>query len=270
MTLEKNIRDLQELNLDILSQLRDDCVAIFSNIENRSGVVNSTISKLFHYLSCRCQAVSLLVGYEYSWDAEIILRSFYETGVKILLICITPDADKETLMTEYWDISSINENRRTSRKASIAEKVFDENTVARKIFEHLQDEQAFPTDTNLSKSERKKIEKKWSFTEIVESIKRTKFDGIELSEISSLLHIYGVASHLAHCDHIALNLVEDRSLRPEGELKILEISHTSRILIDQVSIYYLCALAIHLNFAIEFKDKKQIEAKIRYLFEISN
>lgn len=218
---------------------------------------------LFWYLSSRSQTVSFLASWGYPWDAEIILRSFYETAAKILFLCFAEEGEKPTLVDEFWNKLGPINDRRTARKAALAEKVFDANSVSASVFGRLQDGRVFDLETEGSKAERKRLEQKWSFSEIIESLSRCVVAGKSLQEITSLLHIYGMASHLAHADKAAMDLMTDR------ERKILEAGHLSRIMTDQVSISWFCADALRRHFGSAFANGAELKQAYAQAMEFS-
>jgi len=248
------IRLLQEASLEALTYIRDEVEGLFSHYGSEPTVVTVTLKRLFWYLGSRSQAVSFLISYEYSWDAEIILRSFYETAAKILFICFADEGEKSDLVDEFWNgLGPIND-RRTARKAAFAEQAFEKGSVSASIFTMLQDGRVFDLETEGSKSERKRLEKKWSFSEIIDTLDRRAVEGKPLKGIETLSHMYGMASHLIHADKNAMDLMHDRATRETEERKVLEASHLARIMSDQVSLSWFCADALRQHFGGEFAD----------------
>ena len=101
----------------------------------------------------------------------------------------------------------------------------------------------------LTKADRQRLEHRWSFSELIESLSRLKLDDRQMVGIRSFLHIYGMASHLIHADCGAMDLMSDRALRPSDELQLLQDAHVARIITDVVSIGTFCAdrIGIHLD-----------------------
>lgn len=256
-------RDLQEACLRTLSLIRDEVDGLFSRHGSGKPDITPTLKTLFWYLSSRSQAVSFLASWGYAWDAEIILRSFYETAAKILLLCFAEEGEKPTLVDEFWNKLGPINDRRTAKKAAHAERVFEPNSVSASVFGLLQDGKVFDLETEGSKAERKRLEQKWSFSEIIDKLSRSAPDGKSLQDITALLHTYGMASHLAHADNAAMDLMQDRALRDPEECKILEAGHLSRIMTDQVSISWFCADALRRHFGADFADA----VKLREAFE---
>jgi hypothetical protein len=257
MSDESPLRLLQEASLQAHAVIRDEIAGLFERYGEITPDVTPTLRQLFWYLSARNQAVSFLVSWGYSWDAEIILRSFYETAAKILFVCFAEDKDKPDLIDEFWNkLGSINDRRR-GRKAEFSAQMKETDNVSTAIFEALKDERLFDLDAKGNKAERKRLEQKWSFSEIIESLDGRVVDGKPLVGMKSVLHIYGVCSHLAHADSAAMDLMADRALRPKDELLHLEAGHISRILSDQVSLTWFCAEALRRHFKGEFFDTKR-------------
>lgn len=251
-----SMQPMQEAALKAFSLIRDEVDNLFKRRGSNTPDATPTLKALFWYLSSRSQAVSFLLSYGYAWDAEIILRSFYETAAKILLLCFAEPAEKTQLLDEFWNTLGAINNRRTARRAALAEKVHEPNDLSGPIFRLLQDARVFPVEDETSKAERKRLEQKWSFTEIVENLsKREK----RLTGLTSILHMYGMASHLAHADNAAMDLMADRALREPQERQLLEATHASRILSDQVSLWWFCADALRRHYGADFENAKALK-----------
>ncbi len=264
-----SIRFLQEASLHAHMIIRDEIQSLFSRYQTEQNSTNATLRNLFSYLGARCQAVSFLASHEYTWDAEIILRSFYETAAKIFFICLSEADEKLVLVDEFWNSLGQISDRRTARKAAFAESIFQKGSVSSSIFAALQDGSVFNLEAEGNKFERKRIEKKWSFSEIIEHLNKNAPIGRPLNGIKALLHIYGMASHLAHADKNAMDLMHDRATREVNERQILEAGHLARIMSDQVSITWLCADALRFHFDAEFGDAVAMRKAFDGPYELS-
>jgi hypothetical protein len=189
--------------------------------------------------------------------------------VKILFICSAEQTAKVKLASEFQNEFYPINNRKTARKAAFARSVFKADSISASIFSALENEQIFSHETESSKIERKRLEQKWSFSEMVESLNKRDFNGSQLIGIKSLLHMYGMASHLIHADKVAMDLMADRALREPGELKILEASHACRILTDQVFISWFCAEFLRQHFQAQFIDDKKLRDVCWHTLELS-
>ena len=131
------------------------------------------------------------------------------------------------------------------------------------IFRALMSDQ-FSGSTYGNKARRKKIEKRWSFSEIMSYLSRNPLEGMQLTDANALLHMYGQASHLLHADEAALNLMIDRAIRPKEELEILKAAHICRVWSDQVSIWTFCLVAFrHVLEKAPLFEQKLVENFVR-------
>lgn len=256
-----SLLELQEANLEAVSIIVTEVKALLDvPEEDRSDPVVHTLRNLTKYLSDRSQAVSMLVSWGYAWDAEIILRSFYETAAKILFICFAEKDKRQELANEFWLEFETIHSIKIARKANFAENVYnkEKDGCSASVFSALQDSGLHPLEKKHTKVERKIIEQRWSFSEIIEELSKINKGGKNLADIKGFLHIYGMASHLIHADKTAMEFMLDRSLREESERKILEASHAGRIFSDQVSLWLFCADAIRECLGKEFSNKDKV------------
>jgi len=230
-----------------------------------------TLRLLVHYKSERSQAVSLLLSHGYSWDAEIVLRSIYETTAKIVFICSAEETEQEILIAEFWQgLGAINDQKR-ARKAELTEKLFkNHDPFSAAVFSLLQNKKLFSLDRSTNRMQRKVLERKWSFSEILETLSNRHLGEWSLKEIKSLLHMYGTASHLIHANQGALNLMIDRVLRDPAERQLLENAHACRIMYDQVSMSFFCAEALRVNLKTAFRQRDGIVSALGRLSALTS
>lgn len=264
-----SLSELQEVNLAGIAFIIGEIEWLLGPPGTEDGNVLHTLRHLVRYLADRSKAVSMLVNWGYAWDAEIVLRSFYETAAKIAFLCLSEPSQREALAAEFWQDFEDIHGRRTARKAEFAQNMFEgKNEFSAAIFAALQEPGFFERNDNRSKQDRKAIEQRWSFSEIIESLSKQGPDTGPMRDIKSLLHIYDVASHLIHADKTAMELMVDRRLRPASELRLLEATHSGRILSDQISLWLFCADVIrrHLNKA--FRDPEAVLEHFNRLHEL--
>jgi hypothetical protein len=91
-----SISELQDATLSAISILRDEIQGIIDAQEDK-GPFALTLLNLIYYMSGRSQAVTMLASWGFPWDAEIVLRSFYESCIKILFLSLSPTSDRERL-----------------------------------------------------------------------------------------------------------------------------------------------------------------------------
>ncbi|MER2534765.1 MAG: DUF5677 domain-containing protein [Rhizobiaceae bacterium] len=237
---------LQDATLQAVSAVRDAVQACFdSDAARLDERVFSTLRRLFAFMSERSQAISFLVSAGYVWDAEIIVRSFYEAHAKIWFICLTPESGRRALVDEFWDTTSAVHNRRRAAQAAEAAAVSrrqgDSDDAL--VLSSLTREDIFPADP-LNKQGRRTVEQKWSFAEIVRHLQKSGSADFDLSNLGGLLHMYGQASHMIHADESALDTMLDRQLREKTELRTLAEAHVCRIFSDQAHCWLFSLMAL--------------------------
>jgi Family of unknown function (DUF5677) len=231
------IEDILRTTRNALIMLRADTLAFFDTYPDEISDADSTMRMLFLYYCDRARAVIQLAEYGLSWDAEIVLRSAYETAAKLLFMVTADDAMRAALAAEYWTDLASAADKRTARKAGWAEAVFAPDDQAnRDVFRLLQHPTMIRTGI-IAKEEARRLEQKWSFSEIIDKL-AVNIPG--LANARSLLHIYGMASHLVHADFKAMELMIDRGLRTSSDRRILEDGHTVRMMSDIISLGSFC------------------------------
>ncbi len=257
MQYANEINRIQDAMLHAITLYHDEVIKIFSANSHNESNVDITLKQLFHYFGDRTQAVAHLVSCELPWDAEIILRCFLETAAKIWFICLASEDEQKTLIDEFWGISAQIHNRKKAGKAHFSKELFlHANSLDNvNIFEMLEDKTEFERDA-LNKKERKIIEQKWSFTEIVTHLEKNHPPSFPMKYVSSFLFGYDTASHLIHVDDCALDLMQDRALREANELEILQIAHYTRIWSDLVGLWFISLEALHYKYNIPRGSKE--------------
>lgn len=263
---------VQESALAALTRLRDETEHLFETDGRPSIDITSTLQRLFHYLSCRSQAASFLISADYAWDAEILLRSFTETAMRIVFICTAPRDLQADLVSEYRDQLSVVYDRRRANHAAHAISLFtesgDDNSTT--IFAALQNHELAEPGVGGNKASRKALEQKWSFAGMIETLdQRPTADGRSPRHLKSMLHGYALSSHLLHGDVAALDLMTDRVNREPAELRALKAAHACRIMTDQVNMTYFCVDSLRRSFNAKFADEGALTQAIRLTNELS-
>lgn len=211
---------------------------LFGGIEPENRTLSGeTVRVLTHYQFDRSAAAYTLITYGMVWDAEIIVRTIYETAMKVLFIGAHNPPFRDELMKEFWEILPAIFDRKGPTKAEEAEKLrrrFDANEDDIRIFRNLRNPEIFNIEAIHNKKFRDSLESKWSFSEIVRELDKNSDKHIRINGLNSLNHIYGVASHLTHASPKALDLIDDRATRGD-DLVALEAGHICRLLSDIVT-----------------------------------
>ena len=200
-----------------------------------------TLRLLLGYILERGFAALRLMTMRHDFDAEILLRTFHEGAAKLMLIALTPEADRAEVLDEYWAGLGQVADRKTAHRAGMAESVMpDEPSDSRDSLRALQSRRSQRGEQTLDRNERRRLEQKWSLPEVLKTLDRLL--KTERPEAVALLHIYGMASHLAHADSRALELTLDRNFRPPEERADLEDSHVARMLSDIAMVGAFCTI----------------------------
>lgn len=200
-----------------------------------------TLRLLLGYILERGFAALRLMTMRHDFDAEILLRTFHEGAAKLMLIALTPETDRLEVLGEYWAGLGQVSDRKTAHRAGMAESVMPEGrSDSRDSLRVLQSRHFQRGEQALDRNERRRLEQKWSLPEVLKALDRRL--KTERPEAVALLHIYGMASHLAHADSRALELTLDRSFRPPDERADLEASHVARMLSDIAMVGAFCTL----------------------------
>ncbi len=221
-------------------------------------------------MSGRSQAVSYLASSKYFWDAEIILRVFYEANAKIWLVCFVNEDERQGLAEEFWgDYSQMHNHKKAHRAGAAAEFLKRRGQKQNaEVIATLKNPAVFQFGS-ANKKTRKALEQKWSFTEIVKLLSKLPAKNQKLKDAPVLFHMYGQQSHLIHADDAALDLVLDRNLRSTEEKAALEASHLARIYSDQSSLWTLSAMALQFRYNQEPEDQNELEAKMEIIRKLA-
>ncbi len=227
---------IQNCTIEAISGCRDEIKKTFESNANDKNLIDITLKRLFSYQSDRSQTISHLTSNNYWWDAEIIMRSFYEAHAKIWYICQTNAGERQALVEEFWGAYSELNARKKAERAKYGAEVFEKNSMPFDsiVYRTLGNEDLFDLHKG-NKKDRQKLGQKWSFSEIINKLESNSESSFPFDGISALKHMYGQQSHLIHADESALDLMLDRQIRSDEELEILICSHVCRIFSDQVS-----------------------------------
>jgi len=248
-----------ERDKDIITQRYFQAINV-NNIE-LFGIIKENLSELqsilplIEFVISRLESVTTLAVDNRIWDAEIILRSALETFTKFLFIT-TADKEEQTIrINEYWNsLAEINSIKQSAQ--------------AKRNLEHLGDSKIhrlaylpmiLPADEEAelrekwTKSERQKVEQKWSFTEMIFSISKS-YRGKPFEMIVALTHSYRMSSHVMHGDETGISIIKERESRSKEDYEIAMNGHFLRLLSD--SFIYCAFIAIETMDFLNLKENK--------------
>ena len=238
--LVRHAQDALAMQQKIVPRLVSD-----SRLDTELNEVARTLCMLFQYMLDRGRAVLVLLRNRLDWDAEIVLRTYYECALKILFISLSAPSERAAIVWEFWAPLGEAADRKAARKAGFAQNVLPEtDRDGRDVFRLLRDSRMVRDSLELTKADRRRLEQRWSFSGLIETLSILQLDNRKLTEVRSLLHGYGMASHLVHADCKAIDLMTDRALRAAHELPLLQDGHAARIATDLVSIGSFCTHAV--------------------------
>jgi len=221
------------------------------------------------YLDCHFSSESslILIQEGKEWDADIINRSIIEGTVKYLYMIACDDVSKKERAHEYWYIlpkfSAIKRHQRAKDLLDAINGYDDSNWQAIKE-QLLSEEKIAEFRSGLNRNERKAIEQKWSFSEIVNEFAKSKQDGLEM--LVHLAYNYGMSSHLIHKDGDGVGMVWDRCMREPKRQMAVKLGHSSRIISDICVLSRLRSMYLMKACSEDYKVLSELETKYKHLF----
>lgn len=193
------------------------------------------------YYSARCQSVNLLLQEWKLWDCDILMRSALECATKYLFVSIAKNPERTQRITECTIYLNEIENIQRSEKArTAANNSTDDYGTMLLGGAVLTPEKEHELRSRWPKSTRQALKQKWSFSEMARALARFNEPSLNLSSYCSLLHSYGISSHLIHADQTAMDLMYDRAIRAPQERQLLENAHFARLAVEQTSLFFVC------------------------------
>lgn len=245
MEFSKELDEIQDTTMASISLIRDSIGQALGEHLEHQPKFKQTIWRLVLYQSERSQTVSYLVSSNLVWDAEMILRSFYEANVKIWYLCSLQGPERDTAVEEFWGAFLDVHAHKRRVKAGLVKPVAQNlgREFEAKIFNALEDDEIFKFHDG-NKKDRRDIEQRWSFSNLIKKLELTPKNILDFTSIRGLEHPFGLQSHLLHADVSALELMHDRKTRQTEELEALIGCHICRIFSDQISIWAMTSIAI--------------------------
>lgn len=209
------------------SHLLSDCDDIVSSLYDRIWPFESFVKFVSVQLFLQChltsESIIFLLGERKEWDASILLRSVMEGTAKYLYILQGNKNETLEKAYEFWcvlpEITDIKHSDRVKDlytrlaippKRPFADLVLDEQEHKKLLNKY-------------SKADRKKIEQRWAFSEILKS-----FENTDLEPFKALFFEYGMCSHLAHMDAVGVGMTRDRMLTSSPNRDIIQLAHIAK------------------------------------------
>lgn len=230
-------------------------IELFGIIKENLSEIQSVLP-LIEFVISRLESVTTLVLDNRIWDAEIILRSALETFIKFLFITTADKKEQTILINEYWNsLAEINSIKQSAQAKRNLDNLGDSD-IHRLVYLQM----ILPADKEAelrekwTKSERQKVEQKWSFNEMIHSISKN-YRGKPFEMIVALTHSYRMSSHVMHGDETGISIIRERESRPKEDYEIAMNGHFLRLLSD--SFIYCAFLAIETMDFLNLNEKKK-------------
>jgi hypothetical protein len=247
-------------SLAVFSQLRDEISSVISKAKATDPCYCRFALGQMHYYGERCQSLSLLLQDEKLWDGDIIMRSATECATRFIFVSIAEPEERAKRIDEYEiDMAEIDDLQRSEKAKAAMTNSSDPDTAMLLGGVVLSPEDEAELRARWPKAKRAQLKQKWSFSEMVKQLSGFENDAIDLRDYKSLLHGYGLSSHLIHADQTALDVLWDRQRREPHIRKMQEEAHFARLATTQVSMLFLCWRAIVVATGFDSKNPELIK-----------
>lgn len=239
--------DKDEITQRHFQAINNNNIKLFEIIKENLTEIQPVLP-LIEFVISRLETVVTLITDNRIWDAEIILRSALETFIKFLFITTAEKDEQEIRINEFWNSLSEINSLKQSNQAEKNLKYFGHSELHRTAYSPMILPEELETELRKkwTKPERRKIEQKWSFSEMVFSISK-QYEGKALEMVLALSHSYRMSSHVSHGDEMGILIIKERESRTTEDYEIAMAAHYCRLLSD--SFIYCAFLGIEtMNF----------------------
>jgi len=224
------------------------------------------ILPLIKFIIDRLEAVMTLIVENRTWDADIILRPALEALIKLLFITTAEGNEQSNRINEFWNLlAEINSLKQSEQaKKNLVHMGESETHYLAYLPLVLSEERENEIRAKWPKAERQKLEQKWSFTEMINTLAKN-YRGNPMGVFVTLLHSYRMSSHITHGDETGILIINERDSRLLADKELAYFTHYLRLLSDICSFCYLTAIEtmIFLGLEIDFFVKNQ--EKLRFI-----
>jgi hypothetical protein len=222
-----------------------ECLALFAGVRDRTRTflvpidaengLHVFVASQLDFYTQRCIATSSLLQADLLWDAEIVFRAAIEAALKVWFVAAAPEPERSVRVREFRERLSEVAIYRFRARASAGHTVKSGPEAMASMLAMSEQEQDVHR-AKWTKRERKALEQKWAFAEMVKALENESIGGHRLPYLVNLTHSYGVASHLLHADQMAISLTADRESRAAETREILASLHFAEMSTRQVAI----------------------------------
>ena len=180
-------------------------------------------------------SVLILIEHQRLWDAEIVLRATCEATLKFAYILSdrnkASDRLREFSDTLFW-LSSAKDHAKAKEVLSVVPAPEDEcwrplreMLLSDDALEHIKERPEW--------SERRDIERRWGFTELISELLSTGDE--RWRGVGSLAHVFNMQSHILHADAQGVGIVMERQYREDIRRDFVHAAHAAKIVSDLLS-----------------------------------
>lgn len=230
------------------SYFMGDCYELSKGfIDQESKVLDELVRAVLAqlYLSCHLtgESVYLLLRAEKEWDASILERAILEGSTRFAFIAHGSKEEMLKKCQEFWlDVPNTyvvsHHTHATSAADVLKDKPFrplKELILPEKIAEDI--------SQKMSKKDRKALQQKWSFQEILKYF--SKHPDSKFQMYKSLSFGYGMSSHLIHKDGDGIGMEWERRQRSDPEREAVTYAHAARLISNVKNFSWLNSMYLH-------------------------
>lgn len=252
---------INEINEFIETSLR----LCSSNKWKKTNVIEAnvqTLCRLNGYCAMISQTVLQMLFGNALWECEILMRTISEGTIKILFMCSDTNTINDKIQQYREELSDYAIDKDSSRAVNYVEKINALDDVHRHMYRMTDN---FTVSFDNTRKERKLVEQKWSYIEMLNQIEKSSFPFAD--KITALTCGYGLSSHFVHADYVALGIAWERADRQLDEQKLLHDAHASRIMGDMISLTRVRVWTLNKNGDGDFEEYATFEKSFNKLMK---
>lgn len=257
--MDDKLKQLTALASHFIGEHFDHCKPLLDqDYQGMHPVVRFVSTQL--YLSCQFSTESslLLLRHGQEWDSEIINRSIIEGVVKYIFMLQGTEDETIEKVKEYWEIlPNYSAVKRSDRVSSLLKTVNSDELPNWKSIDDLklEDSDIASIREGTNKQQRKSLEQKWSFSNIIQGFSKSGDE--RLMPLVHLAYNFGMSSHLIHKDGDGVSMIWERCTRDIERQESVKLAHIARAISDLCSFAEARTVILHqhCNTEYDFIDK---------------
>tara|TARA_A100000171_G_scaffold25970_1_gene24267 strand:+ start:8452 stop:9315 length:864 start_codon:yes stop_codon:yes gene_type:complete len=192
----------------------------------------STIGKLLSASARSTESALLLMAYGQLWDAEVLIRSVFESTLKFAYLIQSHDTFKarySEFADEQPEIIALQDDRKARQLLdAIKDPAADSWRPIRDMV--LPNEKREELASRYPKTYRRQMDMKWGYGGMLNSLSNSA-DTL-FANFTGLSYGYSVASHIHHVDFIGISIPLDRDWRSPERRNAIHLAHLARLISD--------------------------------------